>query len=107
MITILDEVYELDAVPICITQPNRYAITKNDQIYGIPNVLGKQFSGIDYDFSIRELNSVLFKLCGDNTVDLYNHNFSDTHFYDGVHTTSKGSQEIGEIIAEFMISKFY
>ena len=107
MITILDEVYKLDAVPICITQPNRYAITKNDQIYGIPNVLGKQFSGIDYDFSIRELNSVLFKLCGDNTVDLYNHNFSDTHFYDGVHTTSKGSQEIGEIIAEFMISKFY
>lgn len=107
MIKILKEVRVLNAIPICITQPHRYVTLKDGQIFGIPNVLGDQFSGIDFDFSIQQLNSVLFELCGDMTVDLYSYNFSDSHFYDGVHTTSKGSQEIGEIIAKFMIPKFY
>jgi hypothetical protein len=49
----------------------------------------------------------LFELCGDMIIDLYSHNFSDHHFYDGVHTTSTGSQEIGEIFSKFIISKFY
>ena len=55
MIKILREVYELDAIPICITQPNRYVIIKDGQTYGIPHVLGEQFSGIDYDFQSNNL----------------------------------------------------
>ena len=107
MITILKEVSSLNAIPICVTQPHRYTTIKDSQMYGIPNVLGDKFSGIDYDFSIRQLNAVLFELCGDRIIDLYSHNFSDHHFYDGAHTTSAGSQEIGEIISKFIISKFY
>ena len=37
-------------------------------------------------------------------IDLYNHNFKEDHFYDGVHTTHLGSIEIGEQIAAFIIS---
>jgi lysophospholipase L1-like esterase len=107
MIKILREVKRSNAIPICVTQPHRYINIKDDRMYGIPNVLGDKFSGIDFDFSIRQLNAVLIDLCGDMTIDLYNHNFSNHHFYDGVHTTSTGSQEIGEIISKFIISKFY
>jgi hypothetical protein len=105
---ILKKIHRLNAIPICVTQPHRFVITKNDgQMYGIPNVLGDGFSGIDYDFSIQQLNSVLFELCGDNMVDLYSHNFINLHFYDGVHTTSLGSREIGEKLANFFITRFY
>nr|VFK19163.1 MAG: GDSL-like Lipase/Acylhydrolase family [Candidatus Kentron sp. LPFa]VFK33648.1 MAG: GDSL-like Lipase/Acylhydrolase family [Candidatus Kentron sp. LPFa] len=108
MSAILNEIRMLNAIPICVTQPHRYVITKEDgQTYGIPSVLGDGFSGLDYDFSIQQLNSVLFELCGVNTVDLYSHNFLNSHFYDGVHTTSLGSQEIGETLADFIISRFY
>jgi lysophospholipase L1-like esterase len=105
---ILNKIHMLNAVPVCVTQPHRFVITKNDgQMYGIPNVLGDGFSGIDYDFSIQRLNYVLFELCGDNKVDFYSHNFINSHFYDGVHTTSLGSREIGEKLANFFITRFY
>ena len=104
---ILNYVKNLGAIPICITQPHRLVIEKNGEYYGIPNVLGEGFSGIDYDFSIKELNSVIKELCGEHTLDLHSHKFSNDHFYDGVHTTLSGSQEIGETIANSVISKFY
>ena len=101
---ILEYISDMGALPICVTQPHRYLIEKENQIYGIPNVLGEGFSGIDYDYSIRSLNTVLKNLCGTNIIDLYNHNFKEEHFYDGVHTTALGSREIGEQIASFIIS---
>lgn len=108
MIILLEKIRDLNATPICVTQPHRYVVKKNDNImYGIPNVLGVGFSGIDYDFALRQLNSILFELCGENTVDLYSHNFLKMHFYDGAHTTDLGSQEIGNRLADFIISRFY
>lgn len=101
---ILEYILDMGALPICVTQPHRYLIEKENQIYGIPNVLGEGFSGIDYDYSIRSLNTVLKNLCGTSIIDLYNHDFKQEHFYDGVHTTSLGSIEIGEQIAAFIIS---
>lgn len=101
---ILEYISDMGALPICVTQPHRYIIEKNNQIYGIPNVMGEGYSGIDYDYSIRSLNAVLKNLCGSFFLDLYNHNFKEEHFYDGVHTTALGSKEIGEQIASFIIS---
>lgn len=104
---LLKKIQALNAIPICVTQPHRFVIKKDNLIYGIPNILGNGFSGIDYDFSLQQLNSILFDLCGENTIDLYNHNFLSFHFYDGVHTTALGSQEIGNRLADFIISRFY
>lgn len=101
---ILEYILDIGALPICVTQPHKYIIEKDNQILGIPNVIGEGFSGIDYDYSIRSLNTVLKNLCGTNYIDLYNHNFKEDHFYDGVHTTHLGSIEIGEQIAAFIIS---
>ena len=108
MTILLEKIRDLNATPICVTQPHRYVIKKNDNMmYGIPNVVGVGFSGIDYDYALRQLNSILFELCGENTVDLYSHNFLKIHFYDGAHTTDLGSQEIGNKLADFIISRFY
>ena len=104
---LLEEIRVLNSKPICVTQPHRYILKNGDQTYGIPNVMGDGFSGIDYDYSIRKLNNVIYDLCGTNTIDLYNHQFSNSHFYDGIHTTPLGSIEIGDRLADFIISRFY
>ena len=100
---LLNEIHSMGATPLCVTQPHRYVIEKEGSILSIPNVLDDGFSGIDYDYSIQKLNDVIFDLCKTNTVDLYNHKFYNSHFYDGVHTTAAGSEEIGKIISEFII----
>ena len=101
--SLLSEIHSLGATPLCVTQPHRFVKEKDGETWGVENVLGEGFSGIDYDYSIRKLNDVISDLCGSNTVDLYSHEFSDSHFYDGVHTTASGSEEAGKMIAEFII----
>ena len=44
------------------------------------------------------------KLCGKNFLDLYNYDFSNKHFYDGVHTTELGSIHIENAMADFLIN---
>ena len=104
--TLLNEIEALSAIPICVTQPHRYATVINDQLRGIPNIMGGEFSGIDYDYSIKRLNKILFELCKENTLDLYSMDLSADHFYDGVHTTAEGSILIGDRIADFIIQKY-
>ena len=104
--TILHYAENLGATMICVTQPHRYVMEKNGILYGVPDVLGKGFSGLDYDYSIREINLVIGNLCGENTLDLYNYEFSDDHFYDGIHTTAQGSEVIGNAMAKFIIERY-
>ena len=103
---LLSEIHKLNATPLCVTQPHRYIKEINGEMLGVENVLGDDFSGIDYNYSIQRLNEVIFDLCGSNTVDLYSHEFSNSHFYDGVHTTASGSEEIGRVISDFIINGF-
>ena len=103
---ILNHVKNLEATPICVTQPHRFIIKKGENIYGIPGIVGEGFSGLDYDYLIQELNLVINELCKENTLDLYSHKFSDEHFYDGIHTTDQGSIEIGNTIADFIIERY-
>ena len=104
---ILNYVKSLGSTPICVTQPHRYVIKKKDNInYGIPDIIGEGFSGLDYDYLIQDLNLVINELCKENTLDLYNQKFSDEHFYDGIHTTDKGSIKIGNLMANFIIENY-
>ena len=103
---ILNNIKKLDATPICVTQPHRYTKIKNETTYGVANIMGEGFSGLDFDYSITEINLIINNLCGKNTLDLYNHDFSDEHFYDGIHTNERGSIEIGNAIANFLIKKY-
>ncbi len=91
---------------ICVTQPHDYVRDYGGINYGIPEVFGKNFSGLDYDYSIRKINQVMIQECGhENIIDLYNENFYAGDFYDGVHTTDRGSKRIGKKIAQEFINK--
>ena len=106
MENLLGEILAIGAMPLCVTQPHRFVKEIDGEMRGVGNVLGEGFSGIDYDYSLRKLNEVIIELCGSNTVDLYSHEFSNSHFYDGVHTTASGSEEIGRVIADFIVENY-
>ena len=104
---IINLVGNMGAKPICISQPHLFTKNINGKLRGLP-ILGTgeiSFSGLDYDYSIRQLNAVMAELCGDLYLDLYNQKFSTKHFYDGVHTTDKGSIYVGNLMADFFINK--
>ena len=96
---LLDKIDNLDGEFLCVTQPHRFVKLIDDKKYGIENVFSKKeiiFSGLDYDYALNEINTVLFEECGrNNLIDLYSYNFKDLHFYDYAHTTPSGSEEIG------------
>jgi hypothetical protein len=106
MENLLSEIQSLGAVPLCVTQPHRFVKEIDGEVRGLESVLGEGYSGIDYDYSIRKLNEVIFDLCGSSTIDLYSHEFSNSHFYDEVHTTASGSEEIGRVITDFIIENY-
>lgn len=106
MENLLSEIHSLGAAPLCVTQPHRFVKEIDGEVRGLKSVLGEGYSGVDYDYSIRKLNEVIFDLCGSSTIDLYSHEFSNSHFYDEVHTTSSGSEEIGRVLADFIISNY-
>jgi len=102
---ILERIEAMDSHPICVTQPHQYVRNFDGDIRGIPKIIDNEYSGLDYDYSIRELNSVVRELCGNNLIDLYSENFDAGLFYDGTHTTNVGSQFIGKAIFEQMRQK--
>jgi lysophospholipase L1-like esterase len=103
---LLEKIEALGSTPICVTQPHRYSINVNGKLFGVQNVFGKEYSGIDYDYSIRALNDVMAQQCGNNLVYIESNDFNAEHFYDGVHTSSEGSKLIGKKIYASMKSKF-
>mgnify|MGYP001160128853 FL=1 len=106
---LLARINQMNAKHICITQPHRLSVIKNNQKKGILSAFKYQsqvYNGLDYDFSLTELNDVLYDLCTkERVIDIYNHSFDEDSFYDLVHTTPKGSKEIGEKIYSDYINK--
>ena len=94
---LLDNISNIGAKPICVTQPHNYITEKNNIKYGIPNIFNN-YSGLDYDYSLNEINKIMRKHCKDNLIDIYKHDIDGKYFYDGVHTNQIGSQLIGSIM---------
>ena len=97
---VLAEVKEMGATPICLTQPHIYTKVIDGKKLGVSNVINN-YNGLDFDYSLKLINSQIFDLCGPLTLDLYNSKFENKHFYDGIHTTELGSMFIGDLIANF------
>lgn len=90
---------------ICVTQPHRRMQVKDGRPYGIRNAMGgpgsPPYNGLDYDYSLRQLNAVMREECGDGGfIDLYRQPFTDSQFYDFSHTNPQGSRRIGHILAD-------
>ena len=103
--TLVNEVYEFGAKPICVTQPHRYVIENDEGKLGL-DLQDSSLNGLEYDFRLTLINMKIKEICGDNTFDLYSKEFEDHHFYDGVHTTDSGSARIGELMANFFLENF-
>ena len=103
---IINKIRESESELLCVTQPHRFVIENNGNLFGVKDIFSRgelKFSGLDYDYSLKEINKVIFEECSsENTIDLYSYNFNETHFYDYAHTTPEGSSEIGlEIFNNF------
>lgn len=95
-----------NAKHICVTQPHKYIRSVEGKQYGIPNVFGDEYSGLDYDLSLQKINKIITEECEqDTTIDLYNAEIPNNFFYDGIHMTPRGNQYIGSYIAREFIDK--
>jgi lysophospholipase L1-like esterase len=100
---LLKFIRDMGATPVCLTQPHIFTKSIDGNVLGVRNVM-ENYNGIDFDYSLRSLNSEIKNLCGAMTLDLYSYKFNKEHFYDGIHTTESGSELIGNYIADFFES---
>jgi hypothetical protein len=72
---------------------------------------GITFNGLDYEESLRSLNTTMEKTCrnaGGYFIDMASKKFDSSDFYDGVHMTPTGAQKVGKyLFDEFIIQKLY
>ena len=91
---------EYNAIPICISQPHRLSISNHNVEKGLLDVFeydGNSFNGLDFDYSLRSLNSDMKQLCtssGGYFIDIYNKDFSDEDFYDDIHLNPIGTKKL-------------
>ncbi len=92
---ILKHIKTMGALPICVTQPHIFVKNINNRKLGVPSVFNKEFSGLDYDYSLKSLNKVMHTLCGERIIDIHSEPPIASNYYDGVHTTGEGSRFLG------------
>ncbi len=102
--TLLRLVDAMGAEPICVTQPHRYVRIIDGQRKGLPYVRSI-YNGLDYDYSIQQINKIMKELCGDTLIDMYSIGLKDEMYYDGMHTTDVGSEFLGRKMYEAMKEK--
>lgn len=95
-----------NAKHICITQPHKYTQSIEGKLYGIPNVFGNKFSGLDFDLSLQKINRIILEECDQaSTIDLYNAEMPNNFFYDGIHLIPEGNRYIGSYISKEFLDK--
>lgn len=93
---------------LCVTQPHQRVRWINGRKRGLAPFFGGDpahpaYGGLDYDYSLRELNRVMRDECGERRLlDLYDADFEDSDFYDYVHMTPSGARKVGLGMARFI-----
>ena len=86
LIKLLSYVEETGSKPVCVTQPHRFIKVIDGTPYCAADILGKGFSGLDFDISMRDLNKIILEVCGaSKTIHLHDAISNSDPFYDGVH----------------------
>lgn len=104
---IIFEIEKINSKYICVTQPHNMILNFNDKKKGLINVFGEEFNGLDFDYSLRSLNNIIYKLCGSATIDLYKKGLNKNFFYDSVHTSREGSRYLGNLMFEEILGNNY
>ncbi len=93
---------------LCVTQPHRMVRSVGGQKRGVEPYFGGEsghpaYGGLDYDYSLRQLNRAMRDECGERRlVDLYGTDFNDGDFFDYAHNTPSGARKVGDRIARFI-----
>ncbi|MDA9816629.1 SGNH/GDSL hydrolase family protein [Alphaproteobacteria bacterium] len=103
LLKLINKINELGAKPICVTQPHLFSKIINNKKYGIKDIMGKGFSGIDFDYSLNDLNKAMSEICRPYFINIYAKKFEGNFFYDGIHTTPLGSKFIGKVLVDYFI----
>ena len=96
------------AKPICVSQPNLFAIARGGRWVGLADVFtydGRKFNGLDYRQSILSLDEAMKKICtkaGGYYFDMGSVDFPVTDFYDAVHMGPVGAQALGNRLFDEM-----
>lgn len=109
---LLDMIELKNGTTVCISQPHKFTKQLYGQERGIAKVFtydGKNYNGLDYDFSINKLNEVMESVCSMRNnayfFDLAKEEFTDDEFYDFVHMTPEGANHVGKSISNFILNE--
>lgn len=108
---LLERIKAMGARPLCVSQPQRFAITLDGSVRGLPAAFeheGRSYNGLDYAASKASLDKEMQRLCtaaGGDFIDIASRSFSAGDFYDPVHMTPAGARRLGEYLHEEMSSR--
>ena len=99
------------AIPICVSQPHLMTKEINGVKRGIEQAFeheGQFFNGLDYDKSIRSINTSMQKLCIEADgfyIDAARKLFRQEDFYDVAHMRTTGAKQLGEYLFQEFLSQ--
>lgn len=104
---ILALVHKSGAKAICVSQPHLFAREDHGPRKGLDSVFvfeKKTYNGLDYDESIRALDTVMRNVCTRDGfyIDIAAQPFAHGDFYDPVHMTPAGAARLGGYLHEAM-----
>lgn len=94
------------ARPICVTQPDRFWIRRDDVPRGLPDAFryqGVTYNGLDFRDSKAALDQAMQRLCvdaGGVFIDIQSRQFEAGDFYDPVHMTPAGARRLAGYLFE-------
>lgn len=106
--TILGDIRQMGARPICVTQPTRMWIGQGETLRGLSEAFrfnGVAYNGLDYRASLLALNKAMEQQCtdvGGVFIDVHAREFSPGDFYDPVHMTPVGASRLAGYLFEEM-----
>ncbi len=107
---IIENVKQKDAKFICISQPHQLTRIINGKKRGINDAgrySGININGLDYDASLRALNSIMEQKCSGKKghyINLTDTEFSIDSYWDYVHMTPDGQNLLATLITSELIS---
>lgn len=101
---LVGKVKAMGAVPVCVSQPHRFAIVGPQGLRGVPDALffeNRTYNGLDFKLIIEALNPVMARVCtaaGGKFIDAQAAEFPASDFYDAMHMTPAGAQRLGRFL---------
>lgn len=105
LITLVSQIKNTGALPICVSQPHALAWDFGQGLVGIGQAFthdGQTYNGIDYQRSMDGINKEMKEICIKNDgfyIDMASADFELTDYYDYIHMKPVGLAKVGSRLA--------